>query len=382
MEMFLFFSKRKEKNFVEMKKNLVFFLARFGKGGAGNSVFRLVTSLDQKKYNISVICLNSCAYEKNFLDKGVDVFKIKTSRILFSISKLKKILSEIKKNNRETILISNINYTNLICAIFIKKEKNLKLLAIERTPLKELEIYFNLIDFIKKKIMSFLLPFYYRRFDKIICNSKYMSNYLRKKYNIKSEVVFPPSIINHTKIKKNVIKINKNLHILSICRLSKEKKIDELIHALKYLDDIKFEVKIIGDGAEKPKLKNLIERLNLNKSVKLLGFKKNVYDYLKKTDLYINTSSFEGFPNSVVEAAFCGIPIISSQSHGGINEILLNGKGGIIYHNGPSELAKEIKKFYNNNSILRKKATLAKKNSYKYNLSNHKRNFETIINKI
>ena len=51
-------------------------------------------------------------------------------------------------------------------------------------------------------------------------------------------------------------------------------KNDELIHALKYLDDIKFEVKIIGDGAEKPKLKNLIERLNLNKSVKLLGFKK------------------------------------------------------------------------------------------------------------
>ena len=31
--------------------------------------------------------------------------------------------------------------------------------------------------------------------------------------------------------------------------------------------------------------------------------------------------------------------------HGGINEILLNGKGGIIYHNGPSELAKEIKSF-------------------------------------
>ena len=55
-----------------------------------------------------------------------------------------------------------------------------------------------------------------------------MSDYLRKKYNIKSEVVFPPSIINHTKIKKNVNKINKNLHILSICRLSKEKKLMSL----------------------------------------------------------------------------------------------------------------------------------------------------------
>ena len=83
-----------------------------------------------------------------------------------------------------------------------------------------------------------------------------------------------------------------------------------------------------------------------------------------------------------MEAAYCGIPIISSQSHGGINEILSNGKGGIIYQNGPNELAKEIKKFYLNKSILRKKAAYAKKNSFKFNLSNHKRNFERILNKI
>ena len=32
-----------------MKKNLIFFLARFGRGGAGNSVFRLCNSLNKKK---------------------------------------------------------------------------------------------------------------------------------------------------------------------------------------------------------------------------------------------------------------------------------------------------------------------------------------------
>ena len=48
--------------------------------------------------------------------------KLNFKNIIFNIE-VKKILSEIKKNNKETILISNINYTNLICAIFIKKEK-------------------------------------------------------------------------------------------------------------------------------------------------------------------------------------------------------------------------------------------------------------------
>ena len=211
-----------------------------------------------------------------------------------------------------------------------------------------------------------------------------MSDYLKKKYNFESEVVFPPSIIHYKKIQIKIKnnKINKNLRILTICRLSKEKKIDELIHALKYLNNINFELKIIGDGPEKNYLKNLVKKLDLNKSIKFLGFKKNIFSYLKNTDLYINTSYFEGFPNSVVEAAYCGVPIISSQSHGGINEILSNGKGGVIYQNGPDELATEIKKFFFNKSILRKKAIYAKKNSFKFNLLNHKKKFEKIITKI
>ena len=125
-----------------------------------------------------------------------------------------------------------------------------------------------------------------------------------------------------------------------------------------------------------------IENKKWDKSIKFLGFKKNIFSYLKNTDLYINTSYFEGFPNSVVEAAYCGVPIISSQSHGGINEILSNGKGGVIYQNGPDELATEIKKFFFNKSILRKKAIYAKKNSFKFNLLNHKKKFEKIITKI
>ena len=61
-----------------------------------------------------------------------------------------------------------------------------------------------------------------------------------------------------------------------------------------------------------------------------MGYKANPYKYLIKSDLYINSSYFEGFPNSIVEAINTNLPIISSQSHGGINDILLNGKAGTI----------------------------------------------------
>ena len=146
-----------------MKINLFFFLARFGLGGAGNSVYRLCSSLNKNKFNINVICLNKCAYESKLKKKGIKVFKIKSKRTFFSIFKINKLLKKITKKYSKNIFISNINYTNILCALFLKKKSGDKLIAIERTPFKELEIYFGFIDYIKKLIIKFLIRFYYKK---------------------------------------------------------------------------------------------------------------------------------------------------------------------------------------------------------------------------
>ena len=118
-----------------MKTNLIFFLARFGLGGAGNSVYKLCKALNKKKYNINVICLNNCAYESSLRKAGIKIFKIKSQRVFFAIFRVLNILNRINRSLNKTIFISNINYTNILCSIFIKKKK-IKMVAIERTPLK------------------------------------------------------------------------------------------------------------------------------------------------------------------------------------------------------------------------------------------------------
>ena len=363
-----------------MKKNLIFFLARFGRGGAGNSVFRLCNSLNKKKYNIFIICMNHCAYEKEFLKAGIKVKIINSSRALFAIFFLRKIITKITANNEQNYLISNINYTNLLCSIFIKKKKNLKFIAIERTPFKELEIYFSFIDRIKKTLMRLLIRYFYKKFDLIICNSKYLGQYLKKKYAISSKTLFPPSIsiIKNTN-KKNIKKNFKNskVKIITVCRLSKEKNIYEIIKAISEIKK-KISFYIIGIGSEKKEIAKFIKSQNLESKVKLIGYKKNPFNYLLKADLYINSSYFEGFPNSVVEAAHIGLPIIASQSHGGINEILLKGKGGTIYRDS-NELKKLIEKFIDDPKIFLKKSIIAKKNSSHFNLKNHVARFEKIL---
>ena len=74
-----------------MKINLIIFLSRFGIGGAGNSIFRLCKSLSKKKFNISIICLKSCSFDKEFRKIGIKVYKIKSAKTFFAMSTVLKI---------------------------------------------------------------------------------------------------------------------------------------------------------------------------------------------------------------------------------------------------------------------------------------------------
>ena len=121
----------------------------------------------------------------------------------------------------------------------------------------------------------------------------------------------------------------------------------------------------------------MIKTYGLEKKVKLIGFKSKTKKYYLESNLFINASFFEGFPNAVVEAISYGIPVICSNCKGGTNEILLNGKGGDLFPvNDSDELSKKILSFYNNPKKLNKKLMLAKKNINIYSISSHVKNYE------
>lgn len=366
------------------KINLIIFISEFNYGGAGNSLFKLCKNLPKNIYNINIICLNSCAYEKELKKNNIKLIKIKSNKTSLAMFEVKKITKNLISNKyKKNIFISNINYTNIFCSLLFWNNTQIKLIGIERTPLKELEIYFGFKDFIKKTILKILLKFSYKRFDKIICNSRYICKQLKDKYGYDSISINPPSIADDKKLNFKIKRLKENiLNICTACRLSKEKNLEELIYAINKLKNEKIILNIIGDGPEKNKLQNLVLRLNIKDKVKFLGYSNKIDTILKQSHLYINTSYFEGFPNSVVEAAHLGIPLICSQSHGGINEILSKGKFGTIYLNGYEELAKEIKKYISNPKNLIKKAQKGKKNVLKYNLTNHLNDFNIILKNI
>lgn len=363
-----------------MKINLIIFISEFNKGGAGNSLFRLCANLPKNVYNISIICLNYCAYEKELKRNHIKVFKIKSKKTSLAIFKVRKIAKKlINIKYKKNIFLSNIYYSNILSSLFLKK-LNMKIILIERTPFQELEIFFSFTDLIKKKIMKLLIGFTYKYADLCISNSKYISNKYNKRYDLNFKSINPPSFIDKVRINKN--KKNKVLCLGTVCRLSKEKGLYEFLSIIPKLN---FDVKliIIGDGPEKNFLEKHVNKLEITRKVIFTGFLKykEIKKQFKKFDLFINCSYFEGFPNSVVESLANGIPVLASQSHGGINEIIKNKNFGHIYKN-ENELIKKLT-FINNGKIKfdlnKKKITTHLK---KFSISENVRRYSNIFKNI
>ncbi len=114
--------------------------------------------------------------------------------------------------------------------------------------------------------------------------------------------------------------------VLTISRLESEKGIDLLIESLSNVSDI--QLKIVGDGTEKNKLRRLVEQKRLNKRIQFLGEKnrKELSELIQKTQFLILPSKFETFGNVILESMACGKPVVATRS-GGPEEIVTKDSG-------------------------------------------------------
>lgn len=109
--------------------------------------------------------------------------------------------------------------------------------------------------------------------------------------------------------------------IVHIGSFKKAKRHDILLQAYKKTDQ-SIPLLLLGQGKLKDNIEKMIEALELQDKVILLGFCENPYPYLKYAHFKILTSDREGFPMVIEEALALGTPVISTDCQSGPKEIL------------------------------------------------------------
>lgn len=126
--------------------------------------------------------------------------------------------------------------------------------------------------------------------------------------------------------------------IVWMARLARQKRPDVMIEAFRLVRQQRdAQLWLCGDGPLKNSVAHRIQRLGLEKNVKMLGFCANPFPLLRRATVSVMTSDFEGLPNAILESHVLGVPVVAADCPFGPNEIIEHERTGLLTETGNAD---------------------------------------------
>ena len=363
------------------KKKIIFISQALWIGGIETALVNLINKLDYNKYDVT------CLITQNYLDMAerlnkncrlivADRHTLVTFTKPYKFKRLYSVLEEPQGATRFRRLIwrvLNILFKaleNHLYSSYIKEQLqgegfDTAIIYSDRTA----EIAVKAID--AKKFLMFYHHgamrkeyhdrFGYKKSEKIIAVSDNIAKELkkyRKKYA--SKIVVVNNVIDiaaiteksREPVEEGLFPENK-FNIVSCGRLAPVKGLHFAIEAVARLVEEGFtdiNWYIVGGGPIENELREQIAKHKMEKHIFMLGMKNNPYPYIKKCDLFIQPSIFEGYSLSIMEAKILGTPILATYAAAG-NQIE-NGVDGFLCDTSTVSVYENILRLYKNKATL------------------------------
>jgi glycosyltransferase involved in cell wall biosynthesis len=309
------------------KIRILFVIPFMNGGGAERVVLTLLSHLDRQKFEPILVMMKREGRYLSLIPDDIEIIDLKASQARFAIFKIIKVIKEQKPD----IVFATLAYLNLIIAlvrplldkeiIFIARESNTVSVRNKR------EKYPRLFDWLYKKV--------YKNFDKIVTQAAYMQNDLVDNYGIdrdKTVIIYNPVDVKDVREKATLdaeVSLPKKYNLLAVGKLGYQKGYDMMLSIMTRLDT-SYHLTILGEGADRQKLEIQMKELGLRSQVTFAGFRDNPFAYMKKADLLVLPSRYEGLANVILESNILGTPVVAFHSPGGVGEIVKEGENGFL----------------------------------------------------
>lgn len=214
-------------------------------------------------------------------------------------------------------------------------------------------LFFNSINltFLDRLFYKHLLPI--RKETICIADSNITRHFITKTLSVDIDLIIPPFFCPDHIIDLPIPYLSDTpkpcITFGVISRLSKEKGLASLLHAVKLLCEDKsiphFQLRIAGDGHEYKNYVNYIHKYEL--PVEIIGHIQDIYQFLRNIDIYIQPSHYEGFCLSIHEALSLGLFVIASDNSGEITFDKTLRHNNLFFRTGDARAIYDtIKKFF------------------------------------
>lgn len=301
-------------------------------GGAEHATLNLVQGVARRGYTVDLVLARAVGSLLAEVPESVRVVDLKASRALASLPALVRYL----RRERPHTLYSVLNHTNIV-ALWARRLAGVPTRAVVsvRNTLSSSAQHASSWG---GRLMPQLIRSFYPWADRIVTVSKGVADDLAQVTGIPREriqAIYNPVVTPKLREKARApldhpwFSPGEPPVVLAVGRLTAQKDFPTLIRAYALARQARLaRLLILGQGTERPALEALISSLGLEQDVSLPGFVPNPYPYMTRASLFVLSSRWEGLPGVLIEALYCGPPLIAADCPSGPREILADGKYG------------------------------------------------------
>lgn len=339
-----------------MKKKLLFTAHSLSLGGIEKALVNLLNTLDEEKYDITLVLERKEGIFLEELPKHVHVieYQLNHSKNIL-IRKIKNRLHlwkwKIEHKNKYDFAISFATYSIPGACIALNASKHNALwihnnyYQLYNENVKEMKKFFRRIKM--RKFQHHV----YVSYDNMNTMLKYFPQYQKRS-------IVCNNIIDYQTIRKESeeeISIKKNgITFVNVGRHEEhQKRLSRIIDACDRLkrEGYQFQVWFVGDGVNHKKYMEQVKALQLDDVILFLGKQKNPYPYYRLSDAVLLSSKYEGYPVVFVEAMTLNKPIVTTAVSD-YREI--ENKYGIVVENNASAIYRGMKQFLDHSFVIQK----------------------------
>lgn len=337
---------------------ILFLIHDLGQGGAEKVLVNLVNNLDPTKFDITLIALFGGGVNEQFLNKDIHYRTIFPKAIhgnthIMKIASPKK-LHKLFIKERYDVEVSYLEgpSARIISGCPDSKTKLVSWIHVEQHTK---EIAAKAFRSYKESVQC------YDRFDRTVCVSESVKRDFMKIYPMLNADVLYNTNETDQIIKQKDEPVEADffqeecIRLCGVGKIMPIKGFDKLarIHKRLLKDGLKIHTYVLGIGAEKENIEKYLREENIEDSFTFLGYQTNPYKYVAKCDLFVCTSSAEGFSTAATEALIVGTPVLTTPVAGMEEMLGKDNEYGIITDMSEDSLYTNIKELVQNQEKLK-----------------------------